>query len=60
MMGKNDSLKEITWDNIRSRYGLEKFTAKFSGSNLVAFVNWTMLPYISNVWEAILREVCPP
>ncbi len=59
MLGKHESLKEITWDNIRGRYGLEKFTAKFSRSNLVAFVNWTMLPYMSDVWEAILREVCP-
>jgi sugar/nucleoside kinase (ribokinase family) len=59
MMGKHDSLKEITWDNIRSRYGLEKFTAKFSRSDLVAFVNWTMLPNMSDVWEAILRDVCP-
>ncbi|MGA2555943.1 MAG: hypothetical protein ABSG04_06685, partial [Verrucomicrobiota bacterium] len=59
MLGKNDSLKEVTWDNIRRRYGLEEFTAKFSRSNLVAFVNWTMLPSMSDVWEAILREVCP-
>jgi len=59
MLGKHDSLKEVTWDNIRRRYGLEEFTAKFSRSNLVAFVNWTMLPYMSDVWEAILREVCP-
>ena len=59
MIGKHASLKEVTWDNIRRRYGLEKFAAKFSRSDLVAFVNWTMLPYMSDLWEAILREVCP-
>jgi sugar/nucleoside kinase (ribokinase family) len=26
---------------------------------LVGFVNWTMLPYMSDVWEALLRELCP-
>ena len=59
MIGKHASLKEITWQNIQARYGLEKFTAKLSSSDLVAFVNWTMLPYMSDLWEAILRDVCP-
>jgi sugar/nucleoside kinase (ribokinase family) len=59
MLGKHASLKEMTWQNILAHYGREKFTAKFSGSDLVAFVNWTMLPYMSQIWEAILREVCP-
>jgi sugar/nucleoside kinase (ribokinase family) len=59
MLGKHASLKEMTWENILARYGREKFSAKFGGSDLVAFVNWTMLPYMSQIWEAILREVCP-
>ena len=59
MIGKHYSLKEMTWENIQARFGREKFEAKFSGSDLVGFVNWTMLPYMSDVWEAILREVCP-
>src|ERR1039458_3318068 len=59
MLGKYASLQEVTWENIQARYGLEKFTAKFKGSDLVAFVNWTMLPYMSDLWEALLRDVCP-
>ena len=59
MIGKHSSLKEITWQNIQARYGLDKFSAKFKSSDLVAFVNWTMLPYMSDLWEAILRDVCP-
>ena len=59
MLGKHASLKEVTWDNIQARYGLEKFTAKLNSADLVAFVNWTMLPYMSDIWEAILRDVCP-
>lgn len=59
MIGKHSSLKQMTWANIKSRFGQEKFTAKFTGSDLVGFVNWTMLPYMSDLWEAILREVCP-
>jgi sugar/nucleoside kinase (ribokinase family) len=59
MVGKHYSLKEVTWENILARMGRDKFAAKFSGSQLVAFVNWTMLPYMSNVWDSILREICP-
>ena len=59
MVGKHSSLKQVTWENIQSRYGRDKFIAKFCSSDLVAFVNWTMLPYMSQLWEAILREVCP-
>jgi sugar/nucleoside kinase (ribokinase family) len=59
MIGKHSSLKDITWENIQARYGKDKFAAKLNSADLVAFVNWTMLPYMSNLWEAILVEVCP-
>jgi len=59
MIGKHASLKQVTWENIQARFGREKFAAKFGGADLVGFVNWTMLPYMSDLWESILREVCP-
>jgi sugar/nucleoside kinase (ribokinase family) len=59
MIGKHASLKQVTWENIKSRFGLDRFAEKFGRSDLVGFVNWTMLPYMSGVWEAILKEICP-
>jgi len=59
MLGKHYTLKEVTWANIQARFGREKFAAKFAQASLVGFVNWTMLPYMSDVWEALLRELCP-
>jgi sugar/nucleoside kinase (ribokinase family) len=59
MLGKHQSLKQMNWENIKSRYGLDKFTAKFNSSDLVGFVNWTMLAYMSDIWSAVLKEVCP-
>src|SRR3974390_32738 len=44
MLGKHQSLKQMNWENIKSRYGLDKFASKFSGADLVGFVNWSMLP----------------
>jgi sugar/nucleoside kinase (ribokinase family) len=59
MLGKHQALKHITWENIRTRYGQDKFAAQFASADLVGFVNWTMLPYMSNIWEEIQRELCP-
>ncbi len=59
MVGKHASLKEVTWPNIQARYGRDKFAAHLAQASLIGFVNWTMLPYMSDVWDAILREICP-
>jgi hypothetical protein len=59
MVGKLETLKQMTWENIQSRWGLERFTARFGTSDLIGFVNWTMLPYMSDIWESLLKEVCP-
>ena len=59
MLGKHYPLKEITWENIQARFGREKFAAKFQSADLVGFVNWTMLPYMSDLWAALLKELCP-
>ncbi|HEY3856074.1 MAG TPA: PfkB family carbohydrate kinase [Verrucomicrobiae bacterium] len=59
MVGKHGSLKEVNWENIQQRFGHEPFAAKFGASDLVGFVNWTMLPYMSNIWESIIKEICP-
>jgi len=59
MVGKHQSLKEMTWANIKARFGHDRFTATFGQADFIGFVNWTMLPYMSEIWEAVLREVCP-
>src|SRR5512137_1028648 len=58
MVGKHQSLKEMTWANIQSRFGKDKFARHFNGADFVGFVNWTMLPYMSDIWDAVLQEVC--
>jgi sugar/nucleoside kinase (ribokinase family) len=59
MLGKHQSLKEMNWKNIKARFGKDKFSAKFGGADLVGFVNWTMLTHMSEIWAAVLKEVCP-
>jgi hypothetical protein len=59
MFGKTSQLNEITWANIQARFGRDKFISRFGASDLVGFVNWTMIPYMSDLWDLILKEVCP-
>jgi fructose-1-phosphate kinase PfkB-like protein len=59
MIGKHASLKEVTWPTIQQRFGRDRFAQKLNSASLVGFVNWTMLPYMSQVWESILEELCP-
>src|SRR6266481_5646976 len=59
MLGKHTSLKEVNWSNIETRFGRDPFAAKFQSCDLIAFVNWTMIPYMSEIWQALQRELCP-
>ncbi len=59
MISRTVQLNEITWPNIQKRFGRERFDAKFKTSHLIAFVNWTMIPHMSDLWEALQRELCP-
>ncbi len=59
LVGKHYPLKEMTWKNIQARFGRDKFEANFQHADLVGFVNWTMLPYMSELWAALQHELCP-
>src|SRR6185369_11321566 len=56
MLTKSVQLNEITWQNVQARFGRDKFIEKFSTADLVAFVNWIMIPYMSDLWAALLQE----
>jgi len=59
MFGKSAHFNEITWANIQARFGRDKFIEKFSTADLASFVNWTMVPYMSELWASLLEEFCP-
>lgn len=59
MLSRTIQLNDITWENILERFGKDALVQHFTGSKLVGFVNWTMIPFMSDIWESLLREVCP-
>lgn len=56
MLVKSISLNEITWANIDARFGHNRFIKQFATADLIAFVNWTMIPFMNEIWEALLAE----
>jgi sugar/nucleoside kinase (ribokinase family) len=60
LLGKTAHFSEITWENIQLRYGRDRFLQNFAAADLVGFVNWTMIPGMSKLWEALLREFTLP
>ncbi len=59
MFGKHQSLKDVNWDNLLARVGLDKLTAVFERATFVALDNWTMLPHMSDIWRHILADIGP-
>lgn len=59
MLGKLEPLNEVTWDTLQQRVGTEKLIQLFSGAHLISLNNWTMVPYMSDIWKNILQQICP-
>ncbi|MDR1542064.1 MAG: carbohydrate kinase family protein [Clostridiales bacterium] len=60
MLGKHAGLDAITWDRFKEVLGgLEKTADTLSKADLLALVNWTMIPNMSDIWQSIIDEVFP-
>ncbi len=60
MLGKyTREMSDINWANVISRLGEGRFEALMESSTLVGMVNWTMLPYMSEIWEKMLEAGVP-
>jgi len=59
MLGKQQTLKNVNWQNLVERIGKETLITMFAGSNLIALQNWSMLPLMNEIWEHVLAEICP-
>jgi sugar/nucleoside kinase (ribokinase family) len=56
MLGKYTVMNEVNWDNLLARVGREKLKSLVQDAQLVGFVNWTMLPFLTDVWRKLLEE----
>ncbi len=59
MLGKHAALRDVTWKNLLDHVGREKLLTAFTQADLVGLQNWTMLPFMSDIWQHVLDEFCP-
>lgn len=59
LLGKIETLNDITWENLVQRVGLEKLQHYTNASQLFGLVNWTMIPHLSDIWQHVLSDICP-
>lgn len=62
MLGKLEPLRAVTWEALLEAVGSERLAQLLTRSSAVALVNWTMVPFLSDVWEHILEVLAasPP
>ncbi len=60
MLGKMESLNDVNWATLKNEVGDEELRRIFSGADLVATVNWTMTPYMNEIWAGLLELISPP
>jgi hypothetical protein len=56
---KLETFKEVNWKSIREKVGIENLVKMIDECRLVGFENWTMVHYMSEIFEHILSEVLP-
>lgn len=59
MLGQMRSLDEITYARICEVMGEKEFHAEVTAANLVALVNWTMIPNMSAIFAELADRVLP-
>lgn len=59
LCGEMASLDEITYDKLVSSLGEGAFFDLFSRANLIALVNWTMIPHMTSIFAQLVDKVLP-
>jgi len=59
IFGSMASLENITYEHILELVGEEALESLFSGANLIAMVNWTMIPFLTDVFRKMLSDLLP-
>lgn len=59
MFGKTVSLDAITHDAVEAAMGAQAWRDLLARADLIALVNWTMIPNMTALFEAVLTRVCP-
>lgn len=59
LLGKMVSLNDVTYENLIASYSKEKLLKLLGETDLFATVNWSMLPYMTDLWKKLLSDILP-
>ncbi len=59
LFGSMASLDEINYEHIVTTIGADELTRVFGEADCIAMVNWTMIPYLSDVFRDFLQRLLP-
>lgn len=59
MLGQMRSLDEITFARLEAVVGADGLRAALASADLVALVNWTMIPNMTGIFESLVDQVLP-
>lgn len=59
MLGKLETLKDVTYDSILAKVGKEKLVSLFMESKAIVSVNWTMVMNMTAMWRGFVRDIFP-
>jgi hypothetical protein len=59
LIGKMNSLVNVDYDHLTQLVSEDKLVNLISSADLFATVNWSMLPYMTDIWEKIIENVLP-
>ncbi len=59
MFGKVQSLNAVTWERLLERVAEPGLAPMYEDADVIGFVNWTMLPYATDIWRRFAAEVLP-
>jgi sugar/nucleoside kinase (ribokinase family) len=59
MLGTLESLHGLTWQRLIREIGRSELRRLISNARLVAMTNWTMLPWMTEIWRRMQKEICP-
>ncbi|MEX0887213.1 MAG: carbohydrate kinase family protein [Phycisphaeraceae bacterium] len=59
LLGKYEHLSKLDRARVEKAVGAEAFDRMVARSRLIGMVNWTMLPGLESIWDALIEEALP-
>lgn len=59
IFGNTATLENITYDKLVEEVGKAELVAQFAGADCIALVNWTMIPYMTDLFRELIDQLLP-